>query len=222
MEVPILASVFSWMDDNDMDYGPMMIIIDLFLILLGFFLFGVSAADAFSFFIFLLPIWLPVVLFLVFFSKWDEAVGKKFWANQGRTTLRIIPPQEVFKSPEAMEFVLAQIHNVANPDNLMQTYLDGKRPLDFSLEIVSIGGEVRFYVNVPTKKTRDAFEANMYAQYPGVEIIEEPVDYAGEVPISFDPSKTTVFSVHMGKKKDGFLPIKTYIDYGLDKLPKEE
>src|SRR5690606_2608572 len=31
-----------------------------------------------------------------------------------------------------------------------------------------------------------------------------------------------IFAAHMGKKQDGIMPIKTYIDYGLDKMPKEE
>ena len=151
-----------------------------------------------------------------------DTVGTAFYLNRGRSTLRIRLPQEVFKSPEAMEFVISQIHNTANPDNLMQTYIYGKRPQPFSFELASIGGEVRFYVNVPTKQSRDAFEANLYSQYPGVEIVEEPVDYAAEIPLDYEKADYEVFSVHMGKKKDGDLPIKTYIEYGMDKLPKEE
>lgn len=151
-----------------------------------------------------------------------EVVGMAFSLNQGRTTLRIRLPQEVFKSPEAMDFVIAQIHNTANPDNLMQTYINGKRPLPYSFEIASIGGEVRFYVNVPTRKSRDAFEANLYSQYPGVEVIEEEVDYAAEIPLDYAKKGYEVFAAHMGKKRESYLPLKTYIDYGLDKFPKEE
>ncbi|MEX0931104.1 MAG: hypothetical protein WDZ68_02290, partial [Candidatus Paceibacterota bacterium] len=164
--------------------------------------------------------WLPLVLFFTFFWKWMDMIEKKFYLNQGRSTLRIKIPQEIFKSPEAMEFVLGQIHNTANPDNLMQTYLDGKRPLPISLEIVSIGGDVRLYVNTPRRKSKEAFEANMYAQYPGIEIIEEPADYAAEIPLDTDEHDMMAF--RMGKKNDQEFPIKTYINYGLDKLPKEE
>ncbi|MEZ4200128.1 MAG: hypothetical protein R3B69_00790 [Candidatus Paceibacterota bacterium] len=220
--VPLFGFLIGWMSGNDMDYGPVAFAVAASLLVLALFIFGVSGGQILSVFFAIIPIWLPIILFLLFFEKWNEMVGLKFYLNNGRTTLRIKLPQEVTKSPEAMEFVIAQIHNTANPDNLMQTYLDGKRPLPFSFEIVSIGGELRFYVNVPTKKTKDAFEANMYAQYPGIEIVEEPVDYAAEIPGSFDPSKTTVFAVHMGKKKDGFLPIKSYVEYKLDTMPKEE
>jgi hypothetical protein len=220
--LPVVSFLIKWMGSNDMDPGPFLFGTALFLILGGLFALGVTGGGVFSLLLLLTPIWLPIILFFVFYNKWMDMVGMKFYLSQGRTTLRIKLPPEVTKSPEAMEFVISQIHNTANPDNLMQTYLDGKRPLPFSFEIVSIGGEVRFYVNVPTKKTKNAFESNLYAQYPGVEIVEEPIDYAAEVPTDFAKQGWTVFAVHMGKKKDQELPIKTYIDYGLDKLPKEE
>jgi len=86
---------------------------------------------------------------------------------------------------------------------------------------VSIGGDVRFYANVPTSKTKPALEANLYGQYPGIEVTEEAVDYAAEIPTG-GGDNWEVFSVHMKKKKDQEYPIKTYIDYGMDKLPKEE
>lgn len=220
--VPLAKATFKWVNDQDLDYGPVLAAIAFLLIVVGFITFGVSVGNVFSVFVALVPIWLPIILFYLFFYKWMDTIGPMFSLNQGRTTLRIRLPQEVTKSPEAMEFVISQIHNTANPDNFMQTYLQGKRPLPFSFEIASIGGEVRFYVNVPTKKTRDAFEANMYAQYPNVEIVEEPVDYAAEIPVDYEKLGYEVFAVHMGKKKDSHMPIKSYIDYGLDKFPKEE
>lgn len=181
---------------------------------------GIDPEPIFSLVVATSPIWLPLFAFFVFFERWMWYVGVKYAVGQGRTTLRIKLPQEVTKSPEAMEFVLAQIHNVHTPDNHIQTYVDGKRPLPFSFELVSIGGEVRFYVNVPTSKTKNAFETQMYAQYPGVEIVEEPLDYTADV--WWNPNEFEYFSVHMGKKQDQEFPIKTYIDYGMDKLPKEE
>lgn len=170
------------------------------------------------------PIWLPYTLFHLTFEMWMDSVKAKFKFENGRSTLRIKPPQEVLKSPEAMESVLTQLFSPNGPDNLMQTYLDGKHPLVSSLEIVSIGGEVRFYANVPTKKIKNAFEAQLYAQYPGIEVTEELVDYTAEV--TWNPKKWDMLAFHILKKSkskdDDVLPIKTYIDYGLDKQPKEE
>jgi hypothetical protein len=103
----------------------------------------------------------------------------------------------------------------------MQTYLDGKSPLTTSFELVSIGGEVRFYINVPTKKVKNAMESQLYAQYPGIEVIEEDMDYVDEV--RWDPEKYDYMAFHVVKKeKDDVMPIKTYIDFGMDRLPKEE
>lgn len=220
--VPLLGSLISWMSGNDMDYGPLAAGIGFLLLIISLIVLGVSSGQVLSIFFVLTPVWLPIVLFLLFYEKWMEMVGTAFYLSQGRTTLRIRLPQDVFKSPEAMEFVISQIHNTANPDNLIQTYLDGKQPLNFSFEIASIGGEIRFYVNVPTKKTKNALEANLYAQYPGIEVIEDPVDYAAEIPLDYERKDFELMSFHMGKKRDGEMPIKTYIDYGLDKLPKEE
>ena len=170
------------------------------------------------------PIWLPFTLFYITFEMWMWSVHEKFKFDNGRTTLRIKLPQEVLKSPEAMESILTLIFNPNGPDNLMQTYFDGKHPLVSSLEIASIGGEVRFYANVPTKKVKNALESQLYAQYPGIEVTEEVIDYTAEV--IWNPKKWDIMSFHILKKSktkdEDVLPIKTYIDFGLDKQPKEE
>ncbi len=166
------------------------------------------------------PLWLPVLTFYLFFEFWLYYVRKKFDLSQGRVTLEIKIPQEVFKSPEAMELVLIQLHQTAAPDNHVQTYWDGKHQPVYSLEIASRGGDVHLYANVPRKKFKNLIEAQLYAQYPGIEVHELDVDYATEVP--WDPDNYSYFSLHFGPKKADALPIKTYIDFGLDKLPKEE
>jgi hypothetical protein len=200
--------------------GPIIVALGLFTFYQVTKIMGVNMEPIFSILVALTPIWLPITLFYIVYEKWFYFVRLKFALSQGRSTLRIHLPQEVFKSPEAMEGVLAQIHNVNSPDNLMQSWIDGKYPLVFSFELVSTGGEVRFYINVPTKKTKNAVEAQLYAYYPGVEVTEEMHDYTDE--ITWDPDKYEYMSFHMGKKDDEVLPIKTYIDFGHDKIPKEE
>lgn len=219
-KIPVLGFLIKWLGGNDLDYGGVMMVLGLFI--LGYILFytNISGWQIFIITAALAPFWITFLLFDLFYNKWMDQVGKSFSIYNGRTTLRIKLPPEVFKTPEAMEFVIAQIHNTANPDNLMQTYLQGKRPLNFSFEIVSIGGDVRFYANVPTSKSKAALEANLYAQYPGVEVIEEAVDYAAEVPIN--TKDWAIMSFHMGKKKDQEYPVKSYIDYGMDQQPKDE
>ncbi len=200
--------------------GPLIVITALVVMYYTFSIIGINPEPILAIGIALTPIWLPFVLFYMLYEKWIGFARLRFALDNGRTTLRIKLPQEVFKSPEAMESVMAQIHNPNGSDNLWQAYVDGKHPLMFSFELVSHGGDVRFYVNVPTKKTKNAIEAQLYAQYPGIEIIEEAVDYAGEV--VWNPKEWEIMSFHLTKKEDEVFPIKTYIDFGMDRLPKEE
>lgn len=166
------------------------------------------------------PIWLPLILFFVFFEKWKEYVQKHFKLEQGRVVLEILLPEEILKSPLAMELVLTHMAQKASPDNHIQTYWDGKHPPVFSLEIISDGGSIRFFITTPRKKFKNLIEAQLYSQYPGIEVRELPIDYTAE--IDKDLTDFSGFSLHFGLKKADVYPIKTYIDYGLDKDPKEE
>ncbi len=166
------------------------------------------------------PIWLPVVTYALFFEYWLYFVRKEFDINQGRVTLEIKLPQEILKSPEAMELVLTQMHQTASPDNHIQTYWDGKHPPQYALELVSRGGDVRFYISTPKKKFKNIIETQLYAQYPGIEVHELDIDYTAEIP--WDPSRFAYFSIHFGPKKADAFPIKTYMEYGLQNMPKEE
>ena len=176
------------------------------------FVFGFAFATA--------PIWLPFAMFFLFFEAWMSYVQREYDYLQGRVTLEIRLPAEILKSPEAMELVLVQLHQTASPDNHLQTYIDGKKPPMYGLEIVSRGGDVRFYMSVPRKKFKNMTETQLYAQYPGIEVHELDIDYTAEIP--WDPSRFSYFSLHFGLKKADALPIKTYLEYGLDSMPKEE
>jgi hypothetical protein len=170
--------------------------------------------------ILLAPVWIPFSLFWVTYDRWMEYIHLKFSDKAGRVTLEITLPQEVYKSPQAMEEVLSQAWQNNKPYNLAQAYWEGKHALTYSFELVSIGGSVRFYANLPVKKAKDVFEAQLYAQYPGIEVKEVEVDYTAEV--ENDPEKWESMSFHVTKAEDDVLPIKTYVDWGLDKNPKEE
>jgi hypothetical protein len=185
-----------------------------------FFIVGFEPSSIFSLMAGTAPIWLPGMTFLLFFQSWMGFVHHKFDLSQGRVTLEIKVPQEILKSPEAMELVLTQLHQTASPDNHVQTYWDGKKPPTYGLELVSRHGDVRFYLSVPKKKFKNLAETQLYAQYPGIEVHELEIDYTAEIP--WDPSRFSYFSLHFGLKKADAYPIKTYIDFGLDKMPKEE
>lgn len=214
-----VGPVIKKLEGEDIDYGFVVFLIGLFMFFFVLYFIGIPQSKVISFLFALAPIWLPIMTFLIFFHVYTMMVGNMFRIKSGRTIFEIILPPEVFKSPEAMENVFTQIYNAASPDNLMETYLDGKRPLNYSFELVSKGGDVHFYATVPNKFIY-GFTDNMYAQYPGVEIKKLDVDYAAE--IAPDLKGFSFMSFHFSKKKADVYPIKTYIDFGMDKLPKEE
>ena len=189
----------------------------------GFYLFleyfGIKTTLIFSVVLATMPIWLPITTFYMFFEKWVEFVQYQADLKVPRITLEIILPQEIFKSPLAMELVLNQLYQKASPDNHVQTYWEGKHPPTFSLELVSTHGHVRFLINTQVK-FKNIIEAQLYAQYPGVEVRELPIDYTAEIPK--DGEGYFSHSFHYKLTKADAYPIKTYIDYGLDKNPKEE
>jgi len=200
--------------------GPLFLFVGFFVMYYLSSTIGVEFGSIVSVMLALSPIWLPLTLFYITYDRWMSYIRLKFNIKNGRVTLRIHLPQEVLKSPEAMENVLTQIFNAARPDNLMETYLQGKHPPVYSFELVATEGEVRFYINVPRKRTKDAVETQLYAQYPGIEVTEEVLDYTNR--IVWNPEKYGMITFHMNKKEDEVFPIKTYIDFGLDKMPKEE
>ncbi|HEU4677327.1 MAG TPA: hypothetical protein VFS75_01255 [Candidatus Paceibacterota bacterium] len=182
--------------------------------------FDLESSRVYEFMVNTAPIWAPIITFFLFFEKWLEYVRLKFNVKRPRVTLEIKLPQEVLKSPEAMELVLNQLHQGATPDNHIETYVDGKHPPKFGLEIVSRGGDVRFYINVQKPKFKNITETQLYAQYPGIEVHELDIDYTAEIP--WDPERFKYFSIHFGHKKPTGFPIKTYVDYELQEMPKEE
>ncbi len=215
-----MEAVFKFFDKFGVNYKPLIVIVGLGMLYAAWRILPVDESIIFQTAFTLAPIWLPLVTFLLFYEYWLYYVQKEFLLSQGRVTLELKIPQETFKSPEAMELVLNQLYQTYSPDNHIQTYIDGKHPLTFSLELVSREGDVKFYMNVPRKKFKNMTETQMYAQYPGIEVRELDVDYTAE--IVGDPEKFDLFSIHFGLKKADAYPIKTYIDFGLDKLPKEE
>ncbi len=217
--IPLLTPLLKWMSSEDIDYGKPVAIVGILVVIFLLSAAGISQAKLISIIFLASPLWLPYLTFHLFFSKWNEMVGKKFSIKSGRTVYEIKLPQDVFKSPEAMEFVFTQISNKASPDNLMETYIDGKRPMFYSVELVSRGGDVHFYATI-TNKFKYAFIDNMYAQYPGVEVTELDLDYTAEIPHSL--KGVSMMSFVFNKKKAEEFPIKTYLDFGMDKLPKEE
>src|SRR3989344_6252693 len=115
-----------------------------------------------------LPVWLPIVLGIFFMTQWLNYIQTEYIIKQGSVLLEIKLPIEVTRSPLGIEIFLTSLHQKGSP-NYVTTYWDGKIPPWFSLEIVSIEGQVRFFVWTP-KKFKSLIESQLYAHYNDIEI----------------------------------------------------
>ncbi len=117
-----------------------------------------------------------------------------------------------------MEMFLNAIYN-NSAGNLIKVYSEGSVRPWFSLEIISIEGAVRFFIWMH-KKFKPIVEAQLYAQFPNIEVHEVP-DYS--LSIHHDPEKLSFgWFGQLGLTKADAYPIRTYMDYGLNEDPKEE
>lgn len=134
--------------------------------------------------------------------------------------IEIKPPKEVFKTPMAMELVLTSLYAGAQGDDWVTRYWKGELALYSSLEIVSIEGQVRFFVRTP-EKFKKILETQIYSQYPQAEV-SEVEDYTKNVPPFTKDGPINLWGANLILTKDDPYPIRTYIDYGLDKAIKPE
>ncbi len=170
-----------------------------------------------GFIVFLLPLAMAFILGDMFWHIWLRYIRAKFYNSLEYVLLEIRLPKEMFKSPLAMETVLQSIHNTADGSIYAQYWKGEYRPY-YSLEIISIEGRIKFLIWTEDQRKSNLMSA-LYSQYPGIEIVEHE-DYTKSV--QFDPAKIRIHAMEFKFTKPDPYPIKTYVDYGLDKDPKEE
>ncbi|PCI20668.1 hypothetical protein COB64_01730 [Candidatus Wolfebacteria bacterium] len=128
--------------------------------------------------------------------------------------LQIKIPKEIHKSPQAMELVINSFYQTF-PGDWYKLYWVGMVRGWFSLEIVSIGGNVYFMMYIPAF-FKNLIESQIYAQYPQAEI-NEVEDYTKAFPEYKKDGTWEMWAAEFGLTQPDPYPIKTYIDYGLDK-----
>jgi len=163
------------------------------------------------------PVWLPLILLRFLISTWITYKRREWLKKTGSILLEIRIPKNTDKSPAAMEMVIEGIwEDVIG--TLTDVYLEGAVRDVFSLEIVSLGGEVKFFIwSFP--KWKSIIESRIYTHYPGAEVVEVE-DYA--VKVIFNPETMNLWGITTRLVKPDAYPIKTYIDFGLDKTGKEQ
>lgn len=179
---------------------------------------GNALVQAFKYIYLAMPVWLPVFFLVTLFNAWIYYRRSAYFAGLGSVLLEIKLPREVFKSPAAMEIVLQVLHQGGGESTWIDRLWLGKKRDWFSLEVVSSGGKVSFYIWT-RPKYRNLIESQIYSQYPGVEVYEVK-DYT--LPFFYNPEANEVWACGFELTEADPYPIKTYIDYGLEKDPKEE
>ncbi|KND47618.1 MAG: hypothetical protein AB201_01645 [Parcubacteria bacterium C7867-006] len=160
----------------------------------------------------------PFALVYIAWEVWVAYVRALFFAKTSMIVLEIKLPKDIFKSPKAMEFCIQSLHQLAGEKNWFEKFWQGKVRAWTSLEIASIDGGVHFFIWI-RKSMKNVLEANLYSQYPGIEIYEVP-DYT--LPTSYNPEVNSIWASEFDLTGADVFPIKTYIDYGMDKDPDEE
>jgi hypothetical protein len=167
------------------------------------------------------PIVVPVILIYVAVRLYVRSIQLKYISKLKSFLFEIKIPKDIQKSPLAMEIIFGAMQ-ASGAATYTEAYIDGKVRGWFSLELASIEGEIHFYIWSSEPKFKKILEAQIYAQYPTVEIYEVPPEKDYVRQFNFDPLKHIIWGLQFKLMKDDIYPIKTYVDYALDKDQKDE
>ncbi len=179
----------------------------------------------------LIPIWailevwwwalLPILLWRPLKFLWYFWGNDRFSKGEGKTMiLELKMPAEVDRPFKAMEQVYAGLWMLYDPADFYEKWVEGKYDASMSIEIVSIGGNIRFYLRFP-KKARNLIESSIYSQYPEVEI-SEVEDYTKDVPKDIPNKKWDLWGTDYEFIKKDIYPIKTYPKFFEERAVQEE
>ncbi len=183
----------------------------------------------------LAPIWLPCILYYSAYRAWIWYIQSFYIAGQEDVLLEVKMPRDIMKSPRAMELVLIPLSQSSGETTIIhRAWQGGVRPF-WSFEIASFGGDIHFYIWT-WKTWRNTVESSIYAYYPEVEL-HEVEDYSKK--FRLDPKEQEFYATDWRLEtymtetipggpgggenfKINAYPLRSYIDFELDKDPKEE
>ena len=208
-----MTEFFDAIENGIKKYWPWLIVALFVYILWQFHLLSGFIAEIF-------PLVGIVMLGRIAWLWWVHYIQQDFISGIDFVLLEIIPPRDVLRSPKAMElFFTNALYHWSNKGG-KEEYWQGAVWFWFSLEIASIEGQVHFYIRTPTR-LRTLIETQMYAQYPQAQV-KVAEDYTLAVDKISKDSAWNGWGCEFKLDKPEAYPIKTYVDFGLDKDPKEE
>lgn len=189
----------------------------IFLLLLGGYLSflairGASWQDIVGFFARTWMIWFFFIFLPIVASTWLFYRNENFKSDIKWKLLEIKIPRENIKSPKAMEQVLTAINSLRNaPGDLEERWWEGEVTRWYSLELVSFGGEVHYFLRTYAKQ-KNLIEAAFFSYYPDVEL-EEVEDYMPKLPSTIQEmyrQGMDLWGTEMVLTRESMYPIKTY------------
>jgi hypothetical protein len=165
-------------------------------------------------------LWLAILLYVPAKSLYLWTVKElKFWNKIDWVMLEIKIPEEVKKTPRAMENVMHGIWTLFDPASSFRDYwMDGKSDLYYSFEVVGRKGEIHFYIRTPSTH-KSLVEYAFYAEYPNIEI-KEAKDYVekfGDLP----NEKYDIWGADIKLTRPDVYPLRTY-EYWETELTRTE
>lgn len=156
---------------------------------------------------------LPLGFYPIFKVVWIDFVAfysaTSWAAMQEWIFLEVIPPRDIERSPKIMENFFTGLTGALTTYNTFDEYLKGAFWHDrFSMELVGEEGNVHFYVRAQ-KKYRNMVEAQLYAQYPNIDIFETK-DYSQNFPKIIPNKNWDLWGTDFELVGDDPIPIKTY------------
>ena len=161
-----------------------------------------------------------IILGWVAWKLWVHYIQQDFISGIEWVLLEIVPPREVLRSPKAMELFITNALYHWSFKGGKEEYWQGAVWFWFSLELASIDGQVHFYIRTPTR-IRSLIETQMYAQYPQAQV-KAVEDYTLAVDEITPESQWNGWGCEFKLLRHEAFPVKTYVDFGLDKDPDEE
>ena len=157
----------------------------------------------------------PIPLLFWGWDRWVHYVQELYILNLKFTMLEVRTPQNVDRSPEAMEMFINSFHQTGGTGSWEKLFWMGRVRTWFSLEIASIEGNIYFFIRCETKFA-EFIKSQIYGFYPEAEVTEVD-DYTKYVPPVPEHKEWDMWATEYKLAKPDGYPIKTYKDYQLEK-----
>ena len=142
----------------------------------------------------------------------------QFYFHQEFLLLQIDVPKANEQGPLAVENIFSHLAGAHSTFSFYENWWVGRCQLPLSLEIISVGGYIKFIIRTPVKY-RDLVEASVYSQYPDAQITEVQ-DYVGSVPKQYPNPTHLLWGAEWIPVNHEVYPIRTYKEFE-DKLSGE-